>query len=70
MDTAIVAKTKRVKTKWEKFMSKMAKPKQTKPVVKPRTVRCKKCDFKVRSTNNQYIRTMFQRHMAEAHASR
>ena len=67
MDTGIVAKTKRVSTKWEEFMRKM-KTKKVKSNGKKKTVRrCGKCGFKVRSSNPEYIKVRMQRHREAMH---
>ena len=59
MDTGIVAKTKRVSTKWEEFMRKMSYQAERRPRrfrQKKIVRRCKQCAYKVRSINPVYVK--------------
>ena len=67
VDTGIVAKTKRVSTKWEEFMRKMSKPKKAKVQEKKIVRRCRQCGYKVRSVNPVYVKVRMERHKAAAH---
>jgi hypothetical protein len=71
LDTAIVAKVRRIEPKWQEFLRNMARPDKGQKVKGQRKRRlvgkCPHCYFQIRSNNSHYIKIRLLRHLAKSH---